>query len=436
MAGITKSKIYEILTGEGEGRVCKDIPEEACHEQSGNFIKHVLSLAATKTGDGLADPKLVLSWLLGALGTPAYLIGLLVPVREAGALLPQLFTAATIRGLPQRKWAWAAGSFVQGAAVAGMALAALTLDGAAAGWTIVGLLALFAIARSVCSVSYKDVLGKTVSKSTRGTATGAAGTVAAVLILLFGILLSVGVLEKSVSTIATVLVVAAGLWLVSAGIFTTVVEVPGATSGGGNAFKMALAQVALLKKDPQLVRFIATRALLIATALAPPYLIALSGHVGGRQLGQLGPFVVASGLAAVTSSYFWGRFSDRSSRRVLIMAGNIGALALLAAGVLGTFARDILASGLVLPALHYILMIAHQGVRLGRATHLVDMANRENRAAYTALSNTIIGLVLVFGGVFGAIAQVAGETVVLGVFGVMAIIASIVARSLKEVQED
>ena len=140
---VSAETIYQILTGEDDGRLCKDIPEEACLAQPQNFTTHVMSLAATKTGDGLADPKLVLAWLLGALGAPQAAIGLLVPVREAGALLPQLFTSAQIRSLPKRKWAWVAGSAVQGLSVFGMAAAALTLKGAAAGWTIVGLLAVF-----------------------------------------------------------------------------------------------------------------------------------------------------------------------------------------------------------------------------------------------------------------------------------------------------
>lgn len=429
-----KEEIYSLLTGEDDGRVCRNIPEEACKEQPGNFLKHILSLAATKTGGGLADPKLVLPWLLLTLGAPSFLVGFLVPVREAGALLPQLVTAAWIRSLPRRKWAWAIGSAIQGFAVFGMAIAGLTMDGAAAGWTVVGLLAVFAIARSVCSVSYKDVLGKTVSKSTRGTATGTAGTIAAVLVLLFGGLLSLGILDISIGVVTSALFVAGGLWLVAAAVFSTLLETRGATEGGGNALTVAMKQISLLKTDRQLVRFIIARSLLTATAMAPPFLIALSGQTGNRQFGQLGMFVIASGLASVVSSFIWGKLSDRSSRRVLIFAALIGALAVGTAGVLSILAADIVQYAFVLPTLHFILMIAHEGVRLGRSTHIVDMADENTRSAYTALSNTIIGLVLVIGGVFGSIAQAAGESVVLVIFMGMGITAAMVARGLHEVQ--
>ena len=104
---------------------------------------------------------------MNTLGAPSSLVGLLVPMREAGALLPQLVTAGVLRQLPQRKWAWSAGALMQGLSAISIAFAALTLEGAQAGWAILAALAVLALSRSVCSVCYKDVLGKTVSKSRR-----------------------------------------------------------------------------------------------------------------------------------------------------------------------------------------------------------------------------------------------------------------------------
>ena len=429
-----QASVYEILTGDDDGRVCKDIPDEACEDQPGNFLKHVLSLASTKMGDGFADPKLVLAWLLGALGAPAYITGLLVPVREAGALLPQLIIAGGIRSLERRKWAWALGSLVQGLAVAGMAASAVTLDGAAAGWSIVALLSIFAVARSVCSVSYKDVLGKTVSKSTRGTATGSASTIAAVGVLAFGILLSLGVIPKTTEAIAVVLVIGSLLWLGAATIFTTLAEAPGATEGGGNPLAVAREHISLLSEDRQLRLFIATRGLLIGTALAPPYLLALAGRTGSREIGELGLFVIAASVAAVSSTYIWGRFSDVSSRRTLVISAAIAGTVLATAGVMGLLDTGLLRSDFLLPGLLFVLMVAYQGVRLGRSTHIVDMADEDQRAAYTALSNTIIGVILLAGGIFGLVAQFTGEAVVLLIFAGFCAAAIITGLRLKEVQ--
>jgi len=425
---------YDALFGDDEGRVCRDIPESACNAQPENVSAHLISLAATKTGDGLADPKLVLAWVLNALGAPAFLIGLLVPLREAGALVPQLFAAGAIRALPVRKWAWAASSLVQGLCVAGMGTSVLIFDGAAAGWAVVSLLAVFALARSVASVAYKDVLGKTVSKAKRGTTTGAADTISALVVLAFGLALTFGVVPRSVEIISAALFIAAGCWIVAAAVFTRLHEVPGATEGGGNAFGTAISQLSLLRDDAQLRRFIATRGLLIATGLAPPYLVTIVAQNGGPDLSQLGPFIVASGLAAALSSYFWGRFSDRSSRQVLIYAALLGCLAMLMALAV-TFLVPAGVMAYAMAFVLFVLMIGYKGVRLGRSTHIVDMGSEETRAAYTALSNTVVGGLLLLAAGFGALASLVGSWAVIAVFAAMCASAAAVASGLEEVQQ-
>ena len=433
MSRSTLDIAYRMLTSEDEGRVCRDIPESACRHQPQNFFTHILSLGATKTSDGLIDPKLVLAWLLTQLGTPAVFIGLLVPIREAGSLLPQLFTAAGLRSLPKRKWAWSAGSIIQGLAALSMAVSAVTLSGVAAGAAILTALTILALARSVCSVTYKDVLGKTVAKARRGTATGTATSVSAVFVILFGLALASGQIDRM--TLVTGGLVAAGaLWIAAALLFSTLQEEAGATEGGRNPLKAALNNFTLLGSDKQLRRFILTRGLLISTALAPPFMVALgSAGKDTPTYGGLGLLVVASSGAALLSSYVWGRLADRSSRKVLIFSAAAATLALGATLALNAAGR--LDAVWALPLVIFALMIAYQGVRLGRSTHLVDMATEETRAAYTALSNTLIGLLLLLGGGFSLLAEVAGLDVVIGVLALMSAMAIATAFGLQEVQQ-
>lgn len=430
--------LYRTLSGEEEGGACLDIPDEACGSQARNFLTHAASLAMTKAGDGIADPKLTLTWLMGAVGAPPALVGLLVPVRESLALLPQLWTSGPISRLAQRKWAWAAGSLVQGLSVGGMAVAALMISGAAAGGVILGCLAVFALARSVCSVSYKDVLGKTVAKSTRGTATGLASSVAAAGVIGFGVLLSIGWVPLSVTAIAAALGISGGLWLCAAGLFATLNE-PALDESEAQGKEQGWRTFAkVLRNDPQLVRFIAARGLLISTALAPPFILALGGEEGKVGFGALGPYVLASSLAALLSSYVWGRLADRSSRKVLILTGLIGAAVLAAAAGMdawlpGGSAGD--SKAWALPGLLFVLMLAYEGVRLGRSTHLVDMADVDQRVAYTAISNTAIGTLLLAGSGFGLLAQWLGYPAVLVGFALMSAGAAVVAWGLDEAQE-
>jgi len=185
---------------------------------------HLASLTLTKIADGLIDPKLVLAWLLNAIGASGVLIGMLVPVREAGALLPQLLLARMIERAQLRKYFWAIGAAIQGLAALGMAAAAIVLPGSVAGWVIVALLAVLAVARSACSASYKDILSRTVEKGSRGTVSGSAGTLAAIVVFAFAILLSVGWLPRDPMVISGAIACAGGLWLFGAAVFSTLQE--------------------------------------------------------------------------------------------------------------------------------------------------------------------------------------------------------------------
>ena len=98
-------------------------------------------------GDQVVSAGTVLPWLLAALGAPVGLIGLLVPIRESGSLLPQAALAPIIQQRSQRKWVWVAGAAVQAAATAAMALVAALLEGVTAGVLILLALAINSLGR-------------------------------------------------------------------------------------------------------------------------------------------------------------------------------------------------------------------------------------------------------------------------------------------------
>ena len=175
----------------------------------------------------------------------------------------------------------------------------------------------------------------------------------------------------------------------------------------------------ILRHDPQVRRFIWARGLLTSTALAPPYIVLLGAQAGQDTFDRLGALVLASSFASFLSSWIWGRLADRSSRRVLMLSGAAGALALLGAVALDLSGAT--TSIWALPAALFILMIAYHGVRQGRVIYLVDMAPSDQRAAYTAVSNTAIGLFLLGSGLFGAMASLAGPHRTLVFFAGMAL---------------
>jgi hypothetical protein len=352
---------------------------------------------------------------------------LLVPVREAGALLPQLVISGAVHGMARRKRAWAAGSAGQGLAAIGMVAVGLTLTGPLAGALVVGLLALLALSRSVCSVSYKDVLGKTVGKTRRGAATGAAASTASTGVILFALALILDLGDRLVLVLGA-LTLAAAAWLIAAVAMVLMREE--AQPGEALSTRQSIAQLSILTDRPQLARFIAARAALVGTALAPPYLVLLaSGENAARQLGAL---LLASAVASFLSSFVWGRLSDRSARRVLILSGLAGAaslglaLAVDGAGLSGT--------SWAIPVVLFLLMVAYHGVRMARSTYLVDMARPDDRATYTAVSNTLVGLFLLLAGAVSAGLAAMSVPLALWAFLVMSLAGAWIAAGLDEVE--
>jgi hypothetical protein len=438
--------LYDLVTGDEDARVCKDIPPESCNDQPRNFFAYLGANLLTKVADELCSAKLILPWLLGALGAPGLLVGLLVPIREAGVLLPQLAVAAYIRRLPLRRGVWIWGSLLSAAVLVLMALAAATLSGAAAGWVIVALLVLFSLSRGLCSVSAKDVLGKTVSKARRGNLMGVSAGIAGALTLALGLALQLAGPGESqaaggeadggaVAVLVLLLGGAAALFALAALVFRLIREQPGATEGGGNALATALEHLALLRTDPLFRRFVLVRVSLLSVALAPPFyvLLAQRGSEGG--LGGLGLLIIASGLAGSISAPVWGRLSDRSARLVMVSAsagaGLVGVLTWLSAQADGV----LLEQTWLFALLFLLLNIAHAGVRLGRKVYLVDMASSDTRAAMVAVSNTVIGVAMLAGGLIGVVADLYDAATVILALGLASIAAALYARRLAEVSE-
>lgn len=428
--------VYALLHDEDAGRMCTDIPEAACAHQPRNFVLSALVLSLTKTGDRLMDPKIVLAWMVSALGGPAVIIGLLSPVREALALLPQLFIAQIIRQRPRRKFFWAIGSAGQALSLVAMALCALLLEGWPLGAGVLATLALFAVSRGIASVSYKDVLGKTVSKTRRGAVAGYGSSLGGIAASALGVWLMV--LEADGADLGPVffaglLCAAAGLWLLAAALYLLLAEEPGSTEGGVNAFQAVKEQLALVWTERDLRDFLIVRALLVSTALATPFYVAIAQAQTGANLSGLGGLLLAGALASAVGGWVWGKASDLSSRLVMAVSGLIAAGA--AGGVLAVLLMDLdLARA---PAFYslavFLLAFAHEGVRLGRSTYLVDLATEETRAHYTAVSNTVIGvLLLIMGAVSGAAFSLAAAYA-LAILGACSVLAALMAVRLKPV---
>lgn len=425
--------LYEKLADDDEGRVCKGISEEACRVTPGNFLKTLCANALTSMGDRLASAKTTLPWLLSYIGAPAWCLGLLVPIRESGSMLPQMWLGGWVRQRPLRKGVWVGGSLVQGISLLLIGWSGAVLEGLAGGLAILLLLALFSLGRAACSLAYKDVLGKTIPKTRRGRLSGWISAVAGLGAL--GVGAGLGFLPEPESGwwYAGLLGGAALLWFAAAVIYARIKEFPGETSGGADGLHEALAKWRLLRDDRPFRRFVIGRALAMGSGLAAPFYVALAMDDLGRGSFYLGLFIAAEGMAGLITAPLWGRWADRSSRLVFSSACGMAAiltLAVVAWSWLNPFSD---ASAWFYPLVMFGLGAAHAGVRLGRKTYLVDMAEGNRRTDYVAVSNTVMGALLLCSGIIGVLASLISPQAALLVLAVTGLIGSALSLRWKEV---
>ena len=335
------------------------------------------------------------------------LVSLAVPVRESGVLLPQLFIAAKIRALALRKYVWMFGGLLSGLAlwVCGLALI-MDLEPVQATWLVFTALLVFSFARGICSVASKDVLGKTVSKTRRGTLMGLATSISGIFTLLLG--LNLGFYDELKSNewvLAALFGIAGACWMIASVAIWVIREEPGATEGGANAGVEALKSLKLLRDDKPFRNFVIVRTLLLSVSLGSPMLIILAQEALGNA-ALIGLFLIVSGLANTVSGYLWGRLADYSSRTLMAISSGINALVGIA--VLMILQSEVDVSALLLFVVAYFLAsVCLAGVRLGRKTLLVDMGNQKTRSAYVAVSNTAIGILILLMGAL--VSLVAGQ---------------------------
>lgn len=396
------------------------LPPESRRNVARNGVRLVLAGALQSSGDQTAKASTVLPWLFAALGVPSALVGLLVPIRESGSMLPQALITPLVLRVRYRKWVFVTGALVQAASVAVMALTAALGGGLTAGVVLLAALAVFAVGRSLCSISSKDVQGKTIPKGQRGQLTGAATMASGIVAITLGLgirLLGDG--DVSAEQLAWILAGGAALWVGAAAVYAGIRE-PAVEAGTEPAAPATgvepkrrnwfTGMLLLLRDDRPFRGFVLVRSLLLVSALSPPFFVTLSVQSGTGALSGLGGFVIASGVATVIGGRIFGRVADRSSKWLMSVGAGLASavivITVVVASLPGFTASGLLGSLLFVGA-YFIVTLTHTGVRVGRKTYIVDMAEGDRRTLYTAVSNSAMGVILlIVGGVSALLALV------------------------------
>ena len=401
-----------------------------------NFSYLLLARTASKVGDRLASPKTTLAWLLQALGAPAIFAGLVVPVRESGSLLPQILFSNYLKRLRLRKWAWSTGALIQGVAIASCAIIALTLQDISAGIAILIAITFFSLARGISSVSAKDVLGKTIPKSKRGQLTGWAASVSGLVTIVATSLFFFRGNNSSIQLYATYLGMAAALWFAAAIVNAVISEEKSEVKKNKSLTDGLKGQFKLICQEAHFRDFLIVRTLAVGSGLSTPYVITLAHQKLDGASMWLGVFIIVEGLAVTIASPLWGKWADHSSRAVLrvAMATVASLLVLIVIHVsTGLFSEY---SWLVFPLAFFGLGVAHSGVRVGRKTYIVNMAEGNRRTDYVSIANTLIGVLLLIAGLLAGIVSLIAVPVALSFFAVAALFGSLYGKQLKPLNDN
>lgn len=386
---------------------------------AGNGLRLVTASAMQSSGDQTVNASTVLPWLFHALGVPPALIGVLVPIREAGSMLPQALLTPLVLKFDHRKWVFVAGAVVQAACVGAMATTAAFGGGLVAGLIIVLALATFALGRCLCSIASKDVQGRTVPKGERGQINGLATTASGLVAVTLGLgIRLIGGADLSAGQLAWLLAAGACLWVGAATVYSRIREPSGAVPQTTNRQTQAgrddnwFVQIYRLVRDDRDFRhFIAVRGLLLVSALSPPFVVSLAVASGTGMLSGLGGFIVASGLAALVGGRIFGRLADRSSRK--LMSAGAGAASLIivvmvSVASLPGFTGGSVGGAVLFTSGYFLLTLLHTGVRVARKTYVVDLAAGDLRTTYVAVSNSAMGVVLLLVGAVSSLLAVIG----------------------------
>lgn len=273
----------------------------------------------------------------------------------------------------------------------------------------------FSLGRCLTSIASKDVQGRTVPKGERGQIKGLATTAAGFVAITLGLGIRIfGGQDLSNVQLAWLLIIGAALWVGVSLVYTGIREPEQTTDNGtsdkdgGETTNTFVQMYRLLRDDKPFRHFVTVRSLLLVSSLSPPFMVTLSIQYGAESLAGLGGFIIASGIAALIGGRMFGRMADRSSKQLMSIGAGVASGIILAVVIVAAI-PDVLDGGwvtnIVFILAYFSLTLMHTGVRVGRKTYVVDMAEGDQRTTYVAVSNTALGIVLlVVGGVSSLLA--------------------------------
>ena len=368
-----------------------------------NFALGVVNGALYMLAESLIDPALVLTWFLARLSASNLLIGLVVPLRDVGWFLPQLFVAHYLARLPHKLPTYTAVSLIRGLAWLSMAIITLTQRDPAI--LITGFFVLY-VANSLASgwagLPFMDIVAKTIPVQRRGTyfgtrlLIGGALSVAGSLVVRYALSEQLG---RTFPASVGQLMAMAALFAVTALLaFGFVVEPPGEVREVTSLSAHLGRAAGIPRRDRNFRSFLATRVMLMAAQMATPFFAVYASRELGAGPEMVGVYLAFNMTASLLSNLMWSRLSDWTGNRAVIrLAASLGLTMALVAWLSGpldqTLGLTFIAAWLF-TIVFFVLGAFQSGIAVGGMSLLLEIAPTGDRALYVGLANSVLGVAL------------------------------------------
>ena len=431
----TLARFSRRVLGEPPASDLPNVPE--------NAARFSLGFGSQNVGDEIISAKSTLPWFLTSVGAPAWIMPLLVPIRESGSMLPQAALRPWLQRKSRRLPLMQVGTIGQGVCCIVMALAALFTTGLTAGIIFLAALAALSLFRALVSLTSKDVQGRTMPKGFRGRVTGFSTTVSGAVTIGVGVVLALLHGGLTPALFAVLFATAAASWFLSSALFSRISEPPGVPVDAEISLRAIVGDiVGLVRSDRAFRNFVGVRSLMLASALSPSFLVVLSTEaassssddatsLSSASLGGLGMFVLAGGLASLAAGRVSGALSDASSKNTLTGAAVFATVVLALTIVVAQVWHGAL--GWWLPLAFFLISVAHATIRVARSTYVVDMAEGDLRTRYVSVANTLMGVILLVVGALTSVLAMLGTLWALGALAALGFVGAIMAGRLPEV---
>ncbi|MBI3360672.1 MAG: MFS transporter [Chloroflexi bacterium] len=384
-----------------------------------NFYLGVANGAAFQLADTLSDSTLVMVAFVAHLAVSPILIGLVVPLRNAGWYLPQLWVSGLVQNWRRKLPLYGRMAVLRAALWITLVSSVFWLTDRL--WLLVVVFVCFAateLLAGVSGLSFLSIVGKVIPPRERGDFFAWRLTLGGLLGIGGGLLVKAVLDAHSPFAFPQNFGLLFGLTAICALIgmlaFVVVDEPDDEHLVPGASLRDQIRRArAVLASDENYRRFVRMRSALMIASAATPFFAVFAGQTFGVSSGAIGLYLATYTAAGLAANLGIARVSRRlGNRRTMALAGLAGLVMVSIVLAVAFFAAPLgLSTGMIGAAL--VVVFAFSGMReagIGVAAQslLLDLAPPGERPLYVGFTHSLLGVIILLTAASGFIVSAVG----------------------------